>query len=319
MIRLGSLLVLMLAVPALARAPRADGALRVITYNIHQAKGQEDMAVGGGSFSVLGREVHVPRITLPVYRPGQLGRIADALRGFDADVILLQEVNDRGLNSLGIDQAKEIGEKLSMHVASAHAHSEGFGMLKVQGNAVLSRFPISDVRELELNPATGGEERRIAVMVHVDHPGIPGGLWAVCAHLPSSRQDLRESDATRLADAAARQSGAVIVGGDFNAGPDSAAIERFASGMARGGKPVTDAWTKGEGEGRTSAAPEGRQRIDYVWSSAELTPLAASVPRDVNESDHFMVVADLQMHPPLPQVGPRAASGAVSLLGMGAE
>lgn len=319
MIRLGAMLLLMFTVPALARAPRADGTLRVITYNLHQAKGQEDMAVGGGSFSVFGHEVRVPRVTVPVYRPGQLGRIASALRGFDADVILLQEVNNRGLNSLGIDQAKELGEKLDMHVASATAQKDGWGLLKVQGNAVLSRFPISDVRELELNRATSDEERRIAVLAHVDHPGIPGGLWVACAHLPSRRQDLRESDATKLADAASHLPGAVIVGGDFNASPDNLAVERFASGMASGGKPVTDAWTKGEGEGKTSGAPEGRHRIDYVWSSEELTPLAASVPRDINASDHFMVVADLQMHPPLPLMGPRASAGAVSLLGLGAE
>jgi endonuclease/exonuclease/phosphatase family metal-dependent hydrolase len=324
MIRFSSaLLIALLALPAHGQSPRADGVLRVISYNLHQGKGQKDPSIGGGSIRIFGREVRIPRIDLPIARPGEPGKIADALRRFDADVILLQEVNDRAINSLGQDQARTIADDLGMHVAYAVAQKQGiWGVLKAQGNAVLSRYPISDVRELELNAATDDEERRIAVFARIEHPGVPGGVWAVCTHLPSNRRDLRESDAAKLGEEAARLGGAVIVGGDFNATPDATAMERFADAMARGGKSVVDAWTKGEGDGNTSPAPDARNRIDYIWSSAELTPVSASVPRDVNESDHFMVVANLRMHPPIPQLARRAQAGpgaSGSLLGIGAE
>lgn len=318
------------AVPVLAHPKKPERALRVITYNIHQSKGVRDMQIGGQEIRLpFGIKLRVPKVDLPVARPGQPGKIADSLRPFDADVIVLQEVNDRAINSWGQDQAAKIAGDLGMHHASRVAQGEGiFGSMKRQANAVLSRWPILAVREVELNREQGNEERRNAVLAKIAPPGVPDGIWVACTHLPAGNDgaELRFADVGKLGRLAARLPGRVIIAGDFNAAPSSEAIAAFLAAASSGGKPLTDAWSKSEGPGGTSSAPHGNSRIDYVFSSAELPPLQAFSPRDVLESDHFMVVADLSTVPvpaaaetPVVAGSTAGAPQGASLLGVGSE
>ena len=80
-------------------------------------------------------------LTIAYARHATLERIAATIRGADADVVALQEV-DRFTRRQPVDQATRLGELLGMQVAYAPAISYQGGEF---GVAVLSRLPITGV------------------------------------------------------------------------------------------------------------------------------------------------------------------------------
>jgi endonuclease/exonuclease/phosphatase family metal-dependent hydrolase len=95
--------------------------LRVVTYNVHKCRGMD------GRVSTL--------------------RVADVLREVDAEVIALQEVLEHQAESISADL------KLPFVLGENRKH-RGYGY----GNVVLSRFPISTMRNYDLS-VRGREER----------------------------------------------------------------------------------------------------------------------------------------------------------------
>lgn len=96
--------------------------LRVLTYNIHRAIG-------------LDRR----------FRPS---RIVDILRHYDADLVLLQEVDDGAPRSGRLNLAEEIAAALEYpHYAFGHNVTLRLGRY---GNATLSRYPIERERNIDL-------------------------------------------------------------------------------------------------------------------------------------------------------------------------
>ena len=103
---------------------------RVVTYNIHRAIG--------------------------VDRRFRLERVARALSYYDADVVLLQEVDAGAPRSRELDLGKELAQQLDYpYFAIGHNVSLRKGRY---GNATLSRFPI--VRERNLDLTIGWRKRR---------------------------------------------------------------------------------------------------------------------------------------------------------------
>lgn len=164
---------------------RSSSLLRVVTYNIHKCRG-------------LDRRV----------RPA---RIADVLRAVDADIIALQEVVGSGNGCPG--QATELAEELGMHCAfgeNRRLHGAGYG------NAVLSRFPLTAHRNLDLT-VPGGHEERGCLCVDVQMDGALIHLFNL--HLGTDfferREQARKLVTPELIRPAALQ-GPRIVLGDFN-------------------------------------------------------------------------------------------------------
>ena len=103
-----------------APSPRRHVPVRVATYNIHRCRG-------------------IDRRVMPQ-------RVAEVLRGIDADVIALQEVVGAGPEGAG--QAEEIGAALGMGWTMAcvrHLRRHLFG------NVVMSRFPIVHHSQYDLS------------------------------------------------------------------------------------------------------------------------------------------------------------------------
>lgn len=99
--------------------------LRVITYNIHRAIGVDRR-----------------------FRPQ---RIVDILQHYDADVVILQEVDEGVPRSRELNLAKELAEIAGYpHYALGHNVSLRKGRY---GNATLSRFPILRERNIDLSVA----------------------------------------------------------------------------------------------------------------------------------------------------------------------
>jgi endonuclease/exonuclease/phosphatase family metal-dependent hydrolase len=200
--------------------------------------------------------------------------IAAWLTRLSPDVVCLQEVIE---NADGRNQARELADT----VGGYHVAYGGSPMWeRTFGNAVLSRWPIDDSTAAPLYHAPKeGEVGRVAVHART------GGYDVFSTHLNWEFADgwIREVQVQELAAFVdARADGAsplpAIIGGDFNADPDSTEI-RFLAGLASlGGRSVffQDAWrlAGAAGPGWTwdnrnpfaAAEREPDRRIDYIFS-----------------------------------------------------
>ena len=166
--------------------------LRIITYNIHRAIGLD--------------------------RRYQPERIIKILADHDADIILLQEVDEGAPRSKEQDMAREIAAELGFdHYAAGHNVSLRKGRY---GNATLSRYPI--MRERNIDLTIGNHKRRGCQHTAIEIPTSSGSsthLDVFNLHLGLSPLE-RQRQAGRLMRCKEftdiDPDAACIVGGDFN-------------------------------------------------------------------------------------------------------
>ena len=165
--------------------------LRLATYNIHRAIG--------------------------VDRRFRLDRIAGILKDHDADIILLQEVDDGAPRSRQMDLADELARLLGYpHYAVGHNVRLRRGRY---GNATLSRFPILKARNIDLS--IGRRKRRGCQHTTLDlaEQRIETQLELFNLHLGLSARE-RQQQLGLLASAPEfaqlKKAQPCIVGGDFN-------------------------------------------------------------------------------------------------------
>lgn len=224
-----------------------------------------------------------------------------------AQVVLLQEVD------LTPGVLAAVAERLGMHHTSAGSH----GM----GNAILSRWPMTRIAERSLPESDGSPGVRRVIAADID---TPWGSWPVfVTHLhhrfDGSATRLRQVDA--VVEFVAERRGdptrdlPPIVGGDFNAVPDSDEIRRLTgrAPVAVANLVLNDVWEQcGDGPGHTWSSANRYQaeanwpnrRIDYLFvawprpkpiGNPVAVHLAGVNPVDgVQASDHYAVVADLR-------------------------
>ena len=81
----------------------------------------------------------------------------------------------------------------------------------------------------------------------------------------------------------------VILAGDFNAVPNSYEYYKLGRGL-------TDAFMKvGRGSGTTFHDYKFPIRIDYIFTSKDITPISYKVDRSVKLSDHYPVIAEFKI------------------------
>jgi len=204
-----------------------------------------------------------------------LEAIADTIARSGADVVALQEVDTGRPTSYMVDDALYLGRRLGMDVLYLPTIEH------LTGIALLSRFPVSDVRGRLLTShleQTGIVGARISVSgkdVHVY------GIWLGLTRPERMRQI---EEATSFIG---QVPGAAALGGDFNSTPDSPVYSHmlsdgFVDPFASLGKPGV----------LTDPAENPTERIDYVWLR-NIAPTDAKV-LDSTASDHRMVVVEGQ-------------------------
>lgn len=249
----------------------------------------------------------------------RLPRVREWIDKLDPDVVGFQEV----LRGEGYDQAAEILDGRDFHIEHASVIAyDGYDF----GNAVASRWPVSDRAFVEL-PSGDRSEGRCAVNVTIDAPF--GELSFTSTHLNWKLHDgrSREAQVAALADfvISRRPRGGFppVVVGDFNAEPDSDEIRFMTGHHSLDGRSVMfyDAWRKAGdgGPGTTwsnrnafaSVALEPERRIDYIFAgyphrmtddhgvgNIETCRVVCNDEADgVWPSDHFGVYAELRTEP----------------------
>jgi endonuclease/exonuclease/phosphatase family metal-dependent hydrolase len=259
--------------PSSAGTPeQRDVTLRVVNYNIH---------TGIGSDGRL-----------------DLDRTIETLRGFDADVIGLEEVDVHwAARSDWRDQAHEIARGLDMEVFFAPIYrldppAEGEPM-REYGLAVLTDLPVLSTEDHLLTRLS----TQSSDPVPEPAPGFPevvvnasGAIVHVYAtHLdyradPSVRA-MQVHDTLQILGEDGERAQQVLVG-DFNAPPDAPELAPLWT-------ELIDSWdVAGQGAGLTYPAVDPVKRIDYVTHSPNVETVDAEVV-DTIASDHRPVVADL--------------------------
>jgi endonuclease/exonuclease/phosphatase family metal-dependent hydrolase len=180
-----------------ARSASRDGpaGIRLLTYNIHKCIGGLDR----------------------LYRPE---RIQAAIRHYDPDILLLQEVDDDVRRSNRDRQVDLLGGLVGLR------HRTYFPNVRVRGggvygNAILSRLPIQETRNIDL---TVPRRKRRSVLhasfrVPLARKGKARTVHVFNLHLGLSGRE-RERQFRRFLDShpfvGLHQSSPIIVAGDFN-------------------------------------------------------------------------------------------------------
>ncbi len=197
------------------------------------------------------------------------------------DVLCLQEVWSEGESSL----AEEVAVGRGWHVAVT---DDPFPQRDVGfHNAIVSRWPMTDVESIALvaGDGTPGHRRVLVADVHT-----PWGAWPVGSTHLAYRFDesaLRQHQAEQLLHVVAGRRGdpetalPMVLCGDFNAVPDSDEV-RLLTGRRAGPIPnlvLSDAWEQvGDGAGCTWRSDNPYQG-DTAWPNRRLDYVFVSWPR----------------------------------------
>jgi endonuclease/exonuclease/phosphatase family metal-dependent hydrolase len=244
----------------------------VVSYNIHRAIGMDRR-----------------------FRPS---RVASILRHHDADIVLLQEVDDAAPRSGNLDLARELAEELDYpHYAVGHNVTLRRGRY---GNATLSRWPI--LRERNIDLTVGSRKRRGCQHTSLcleRISGHPHELEVFNLHLGLSPRE-RAIQIGRLVHSAEfaglDAQRPCLVGGDFNdwrarLHPIFTEVLDFSC--------ATERRSRGNGTLRTfpSFSPTGG--IDRLYYRGALRLIRARVCRlglSRVASDHLPVSAEFELH-----------------------
>jgi len=241
--------------------------LRLVTYNIHKG-------IGG------------------VDRRYRLERVAAVLASLEADVCLLQEVDEGAPRSRGDRQVDVLGDALGYpHRAYWPNHRLKVGHY---GNALLSKIPLRAAHNLSLTLPL--HKIRSALHARLEVPALPHGLWLFNCHLGLAETERRTQLRRMLhwielhgRHERSRGGESVVVMGDFNdvwnrLGPTVMEPAGFR-GVARS-PPTFPAFRPLRPLDRVFV--RGRVAIEQCYRCVDAVARTAS--------DHLPLVADLRVH-----------------------
>ncbi|GAA2184308.1 endonuclease/exonuclease/phosphatase family protein [Micromonospora lupini] len=231
--------------------------LRVVAYNIRMGFGLD------GRFDLAGLSAAIDR-----QRP---------------DVVLLSEVDRGWLLNGGHDTLDLLSDRLGMPYVFGPAADP------VWGDAVLSRWPVTDLRSRSL-PSLGAPTGAQALAVTLDL-GDGVRCAVVSTHLQPPPDAGPVAQARAVADFATGYAAGrpLVVAGDLNTEPGDEAFAQFTSAGLVDALAVARPLA-------TSPADDPRQQIDHVFVSPGLTASDPVAPRG-EASDHLPVAVTLTLPP----------------------
>jgi endonuclease/exonuclease/phosphatase family metal-dependent hydrolase len=219
-------------------------------------------------------------------------RVAEFIQRFSPDIIGIQELDLGRRRSKGVDQARLIAEHLG-YVSRFHP-----AMIKLDehyGDAILSRFPITLRRCGELPSGCATficREQRAAMWAEIETGA--GNVHVINTHFGlGTRERLEQARSLSEWIKAVPEDVPLIVLGDFNSGPGSAAYKVLAESL-------TDVRSHGGPAATLNTYPTfaASLRIDHIFFNEHLELVDTFVPRTLAGrivSDRFPILADLQV------------------------
>lgn len=219
-----------------------------------------------------------------IWDEGHFNEIAEFLKSSEADIVGLQEVLPFSKNIPIIEFLTSLGYE---HVyAPARLQS---GEKEEMGNAVFSKYPIirSAVHVLS------EENKRIAVQADISVEGKIVHVFSVhLLHTHQQPSGIQELQADNLLKVLPQEK--VIVMGDFNATPESVAVQKMHSVLTDTDTMHTPTW---------SVYPEGcpvcnpqkiDTRLDYIFLSSDIKIITSKVENSKG-SDHLPISAIVEV------------------------
>lgn len=247
----------------------SEAKLRVATYNVHGCVGTD--------------------------RQRSEARIAEVIAESSLDVVALQELDSSRRRSAGVDQTRIIGEQLGWH---SHFHPAMRRNGEHYGNAVLSRYPLTFRRAVELpgRPPFFCRENRAALEVQIETN--LGKVHIINTHLGLGRRErMLQAQLFTSAEWRAVISGdsPLILLGDFN----SLRGSRPYRTLSRHLRDVREL-IQPTGSTRTFPTRAPAVAVDHIFVNEALQPLSVTVHRSPLAriaSDHFPLVAEFVLSP----------------------
>lgn len=221
-----------------------------------------------------------------------LSRIAEVLSALDADVITLQEVDNRTERTGDIDQIQVLAGQMGYEgFHGAHRAYQG----GAYGNAILTRLPVTSVRTRTIPPASGSALTVHEVVLTLTEHGtahtardVGRTISVVSVHLAGTPEE-RLAQADSLTSFFATAEHPVFLAGDFNGRPDGPVVRRLERDwqiFRKSGNPHT----------YPSPAPD--REIDFIMarprSGVEL--IEHRVIDEPLASDHRPILAVVRLH-----------------------
>jgi endonuclease/exonuclease/phosphatase family metal-dependent hydrolase len=238
--------------------------LRIVSWNIHKA-------IGG------------------VDRRYDLDRVVGVLAEQEPDIALLQEVAEGMPTSRFHDQAELLREALGLrHLAYGQEHRFKVGGY---GNAILSRYPLSDIHHVDLTVGWRKKRGVITARSHVHYDGHTRSVVVFNLHLGLAGSE-RAQQLSRFLEchpfAGLHSKTPVVVAGDLN--------DLWGS---LGPRFLTPAgFTRAGHLSNTFPAMLPLRPLDGIFVRGELQATACGPRRTAMAraaSDHLPLVADLEM------------------------
>ena len=236
--------------------------LRVLTYNIHHGEGTDGKV--------------------------DLERIAEVILAQQPDLVALQEVDNRTKRTKGIDQTAELAKLTELNGRFAKQIDYEGGEY---GQAVLSKYPIADLK-VHVLPGRPERERRMVAVASVDANGVE--LNFATTHLHHARGDLRLEQAVELNRLFQLEDRPSIVVGDMNAVPSEATTVELAKEWLL---------TRGEHNGAaklwTFPSVNPTKQLDYIAARpvAHWKLIEVRVIDEELASDHRPLLAVIEFTP----------------------
>lgn len=217
--------------------------------------------------------------SLPVYVPqkkiyGNLDKITELIKEYDADVILLQEVDQISPLTRKIDQLSyiqsQIGHQYSAYGASSELRRKDKLMYSA-GCGIISRYPMTDVENVKFElsfptPRKGFLSATLSIPAYAGR--TPFELTVASVHMVSFdilKSDSRAHQIDRMAEVLSKKK-AVVIGGDLNIGIRSRHMKTLLSKLN-----VTHHHSTYDYKHlRTFPAIRPQRRLDWILTSPHL-------------------------------------------------
>jgi endonuclease/exonuclease/phosphatase family metal-dependent hydrolase len=211
------------------------------------------------------------------------------LQNAEADVICLQEVIQE------LDGKHNTAENIAKELVYHWKYEETIqmpyeGRIISWGNAILSKYKLISTNLYELS---SGEKRRTALQAMIEIDGKEISVTSThLVHTHQETSELQESQAKKLFEIIPQKY--AIVPGDFNALPDSNAIQYMSEHLQNTDTQLDPSWSVYVEGCDVCKVDQLMHRLDYIFTTKEFT--VHSFQTDYSKgSDHLPIAVSLEV------------------------